>query len=96
VFDNDLVEDIVFVSKDFLQGENLRSMIGRMTLMHCLFLESVPFGEEDFWCYLGGVSTAAKELIIVAQLLFFEIILLLLVVCIRNATGVLYYCRGWM
>jgi hypothetical protein len=57
---NDLVEGIVFVSKDFLQDENLKSMIGqRQRLRTVFFLDALLLEKLNFGCYLGGVSTAA-------------------------------------
>jgi hypothetical protein len=57
---NDLVEGIVFMSEDFLQDENLRSMIGqRRRLCTIFFLEASLLEKLNFGCYLGGVSTAA-------------------------------------
>jgi hypothetical protein len=48
-----------FESEDFLQGENLRSMIGRrQRLCTVPFLEASLLEKLDFWCCLGGVSTA--------------------------------------
>jgi hypothetical protein len=57
---SDLVEGIAFVSDDFLQGENLRSMIGRRRrLCTVSFLEASLLEKLDFWCCLGGVNVAA-------------------------------------
>jgi hypothetical protein len=45
-----------FESEDFLQGEYLRSMIGRrQRFLHCFLLEGVAYGEADllvlsWWC----------------------------------------------
>jgi hypothetical protein len=48
-----------FESEDFLQGENLRSMIRRRQRLCIIPFLEVSFLEKmDFWCYLGGVSTA--------------------------------------
>jgi hypothetical protein len=56
--DNGLVEVIVFVSMDFLLGENLSSMIrAMMVLVHRYLLGGVSFGEDRFlvlswWCLI--------------------------------------------
>jgi hypothetical protein len=48
------------VSEDFLQGENLRSIIGRRhRLCTVSLLEASLLEKLDFGCYLGGVSSAA-------------------------------------
>jgi hypothetical protein len=50
------------VSEDFLQGENLRSMIGqRRRLCVVSFLEASLLEKMNFWCCPGGVSTAASR-----------------------------------
>jgi hypothetical protein len=50
------------VSENFLQCENLRSMIGqRRCLCAVSFLEASLLEKLDFWCCLGGVSTAATR-----------------------------------
>jgi hypothetical protein len=50
------------VSEDFLQGENLRSMIGRRRRLCVVsFMEASLLEKLDFWCCLGGVSTAATR-----------------------------------
>jgi hypothetical protein len=59
---NVLVDDIIFVSDDFLQGENLRSTIGRWWCSCTVsFLETSLLEKLDFWCYLGGVSVAGTR-----------------------------------
>jgi hypothetical protein len=46
-----------FESEVFLQGENLRSMIGRrQRLCTVTFLEASLLEKLNFWCYLGGVT----------------------------------------
>jgi hypothetical protein len=48
------------MSGEFLQGENLRSMIGqRRRLCNISFLETSLLEKLHFWCCLGGVSVAA-------------------------------------
>jgi hypothetical protein len=60
--DNDLVEDIVFVSEDFLQGENLRSMLERRRhLCAASFLKASLLEKLEIWCCLGGVSTVVAR-----------------------------------
>ena len=61
---NGLVEVIVFfASEDFLQGENLGSLIGRRRRV-CIvsFFEASLLEGLDFWCCFGGVSVAAKRI----------------------------------
>jgi hypothetical protein len=54
--------DIVFESEDLLQGENLRFMIGRRRCSSGVsFLEVSLLEKLNFWCCLGGVSTAATR-----------------------------------
>jgi hypothetical protein len=50
---NNLAEGIVFMSEDFLQGENLKSMIGRWRLCTVSFFEAMFLEKLDFWCCLG-------------------------------------------
>jgi hypothetical protein len=59
---NDLVEGIIFVSENFLRGENLRSMIGRQRCL-CIvsFLETSLLEKLDFWCCHDGVSAAVTR-----------------------------------
>jgi hypothetical protein len=48
------------MSEDFLQGETLRSVIGRRwCLCTVSFLEASLLEMLDFWCCLGELSTAA-------------------------------------
>jgi hypothetical protein len=48
----------LFERNDFLQDENLRSMIGqRQRLCIVFFLEASLLEKLNFWCYLCGVST---------------------------------------
>jgi hypothetical protein len=58
VSDNDLVEGIVFISGNFLRGENLRSMIMRRWCL-CIvpFFETLLLEKLDFLYCLDGVST---------------------------------------
>jgi hypothetical protein len=59
--DNVLVEGICFESEHFLQGEYLRSMIGRQhRLCTVSFLEVSLMEKLIFWCCLGGVSVAVS------------------------------------
>jgi hypothetical protein len=51
---------ILFPSKDFMQGENLRSMIERRWRLCTVFFLGTSLLEKlDFGSYLGGVSNAA-------------------------------------
>jgi hypothetical protein len=51
-----------FESGDFLQGENLRSMIGRRRrLCTVFFLEASLLENMNFRCCLGGVCAAATR-----------------------------------
>jgi hypothetical protein len=60
VHSNDLVEGVGFVGEDFLQGENLRSVIGQQRrLCNVSFFEASVLEKLEFWCCLGGVSVAA-------------------------------------
>jgi hypothetical protein len=55
--DNNLAEDIVYMSEDFIQGENLKSIIGRRwRLCTISFLEATLLEKLDFWCCLGGAA----------------------------------------
>ena len=57
--DNVLVEDIVLRARIFLQGENLRSTIGRRRrLCTVTFLEASLLEKLNFWCCLSSISTA--------------------------------------
>jgi hypothetical protein len=50
------------VSEDFLHSENLRSMIKRRPrLCNVSFLEASLLEKLDFWCCIGGVSTASTK-----------------------------------
>jgi hypothetical protein len=75
---NGLVEDIVIVSDIFLQGENLRTMIGRRRcLCTVLFLEASHLDMLDFSCYLGGVSVAVARIFKCSGIFLFTVILFL-------------------
>jgi hypothetical protein len=51
-----------FVTEDFFQSENLRSMIERRCRLCVVsFLETSLLEKLDFWCCLDGVSTAATR-----------------------------------
>jgi hypothetical protein len=51
-----------FVSGDFLQGENLRSVIGRWRCVCTVsFLKALLLKKLEFWCCLGGVSAAVTR-----------------------------------
>jgi hypothetical protein len=57
------VEAIVFGSKDFLQVENLRSMIGRWWCLYTIsFLKALVLEKLNFWCCLGGVSVVTTRI----------------------------------
>jgi hypothetical protein len=56
------VEGIVFVSKDFLQGENLNSITGRRWRLCTVFLLEASLLEKlDFWYCLGRIYAAATR-----------------------------------
>jgi hypothetical protein len=47
------------VSGDVLQGENLRSVIGRRRCVCTVsFLKALLLKKLEFWCCFGGVSAA--------------------------------------
>jgi hypothetical protein len=47
------------MNEDFLQGENLRSLIGRRRrLCTVLFLKTSFLKKLEFWCCLGDVRVA--------------------------------------
>jgi hypothetical protein len=51
-----------FERDDFLQGENLRSMIGRrQRLCTVSLLEASLMAKLIFWCCLGGVSVVVSS-----------------------------------
>jgi hypothetical protein len=50
------------VSGDFLQGENIRSVIGRRRCVCTVsFLKALLLKKLEFWCYLGGVSVVVTR-----------------------------------
>jgi hypothetical protein len=82
-----------FDSGDYLQDENLRSLIGRRRRLCTVpFLEASFLESLEFRCYLCGGCIFAARTGIPQRVFYF----LFLDVCIRTAVRVLQCCIGWM
>jgi hypothetical protein len=86
-----------FESKNYPQGKNLRSLIGRQWRL-C----TVPFWRCRFWrAWSLGVVLVVDVLLLLgleyrSESSIFLFFFIFLVICTRTAISVLRCCRGWM
>jgi hypothetical protein len=87
-----------FKSVDYLQGGNLRFLIGAtIAHVHYSLLQGVVFGESGV-----QVFVLVMDVLLLLDLEYrsgsflFLVLFLFFVVCIRIAIRVLHCCRGWV